>query len=142
HREQVQSGEHAVAGGGVLGQDDVTGLLAAQGVLPGQHGLEHVPVADQGLHHGDTGVVHGQPETEIGHDRDHHGVPDQPVLLLQLGGQHGQDLVSVDHLAGGVHGQAAVGVPVVGDADVGGLGADHGGDRFQVGGAAAGVDVL
>src|SRR6202042_3070647 len=101
-----------------------------------------VAVTDRGLHHRDAGVVHGQPETEVGHDRDDHGVPGQAAFLLQLGRQHGQDLISVDHLPGGVDGQAAVGVAVVRDADVGSLGPDHGRDRVQVGGAAAGVDVV
>ena len=61
--------------------------------------------------------------------------------VAQRQGQHGQDLVAVDDLAGGVDGQAAVGVAVVRDPGVGAV-LDHGGrQRVQVGGAAALVDV-
>ena len=49
--DQVQPGEHAVAGGRVVEQDHVAGLLAAEAVAAGLHRLEHVPVADRGLDH-------------------------------------------------------------------------------------------
>ncbi len=51
------------------------------------------------------------------------------------------DLVAVDHRAGGVDRQAAVGVAVVGDAEVGAVLDDGGLEPVQVGGAAAVVDV-
>jgi hypothetical protein len=47
--EQVERGEDAVAGGGVVAHDHVAGLLAAERVAAGLHRLEHVAVADLGL---------------------------------------------------------------------------------------------
>ena len=43
---QVQRGQQAVTGGGVVGEDQVPGLLAAERVAAGPHVLQHVPVAD------------------------------------------------------------------------------------------------
>ena len=47
---QVQAGEQAVAGRRVLAHDDVAGLLAAEREAALVHRLEHVAVADAGLH--------------------------------------------------------------------------------------------
>ena len=55
--------------------------------------------------------------------------------------QHGQQLVPVDDLARGVHGQAAVGVPVEREPDVGAVLDDRPLQQPEVGGAAAVVDV-
>ena len=52
--EQQQRRQQAVAGGRVLGVDDVPALLAAQGVAAGAHRLEDVAVADGGLEHRDA----------------------------------------------------------------------------------------
>ncbi len=55
--------------------------------------------------------------------------------------QHREELVAVDDLAGVVHGQAAVGVPVQGEADVRPVLEDGGLQHVQVGRAAPVVDV-
>ncbi len=55
-RQQVQRGEHAVARGGVVGQDHVPALLAAEDVAALAHRLEHVAVAHAGLDHGEAGA--------------------------------------------------------------------------------------
>ena len=69
------------------------------------------------------------------------GVGHQAARRVQLQGEHGEDLVPVDHVAGGVHGEAAVGVAVVGDAGVGILGDDTLAQTGQVRRATAVVDV-
>ena len=50
HRQHLQRRDQAVAGGRVVRQDDVAGLLAADVVAVLAHVLEHVAVADRGAH--------------------------------------------------------------------------------------------
>ncbi len=140
-RRQHQAGQRAVAGGGVVEDDDVAGLLAAEGVAVLLHLLQDVPVADAGLHELDALALHGQLEAQVGHDGRHDGVGTQRVPLPHRQRQHGEDLVAVHLRAGVVHGQAAVGVAVVGDAQVGAVLDDGGLEQVEVGGAAAVVDV-
>src|SRR3954469_333059 len=49
-RQHMQCGNEAIAGGGVVGQDDVAGLLATEIVAAVQHLLEHVAIADRRAH--------------------------------------------------------------------------------------------
>src|SRR5690606_1444563 len=75
----------------------------------------------------------------------HHGV-DQGVRrqlpgFLHRQGQHHHDRVTVDDPPVGVDGQAAVGVTVVGQAEVRPVGDHRGTQRLHVGGAAVVVDV-
>ena len=118
-RQQVQAGQHAIAGGGVVKLDDVPGLLAAKRVAAVAHRRVDVLVADRGLDHGDARVAHGVVKAEIGHHGDHHGVARELSGSLDVRGQHGEDLVSVERLALAVHGQAPVGVAVEREACVG-----------------------
>ena len=48
------AGEDAVAGGGVVGEDHVARLLAAEREVALLERVEHVAVADRGLDHGDA----------------------------------------------------------------------------------------
>ena len=48
HRQYLQRRHQAVAGGGVVREDDVAGGLAAEVVAVLAHMLEHVAVADRG----------------------------------------------------------------------------------------------
>ncbi len=119
----------------------MAGLLAAERVAVLLHRLQHVAVADAGLHDLDALGLHGQLEAQVGHHGADHGVLAELAGLAHGQGQHGEDLVAVDLLAGAVHGQAAVGVAVVRDAEVGAV-LDHGRlEQAEVGGAAAVVDV-
>ena len=63
------------------------------------------------------------------------------AALVQRQRADGQDRVAVDDLAVGGDGQAAVGVAVVGDAEVGAVRADRLDQRAEVGGPDAVVDV-
>ena len=51
-----------VAGGGPAAEDDVAGLLAAEGEALGVQGGQHVAVPDRGLVDGDAPLGHGQAE--------------------------------------------------------------------------------
>ena len=69
-------------------------------------------------------------------------LPAQPATGFEAQREHGQDLVSVNHLALRVDRQAPVGVAVVRDTGVGAV-LDHGGRQgLQMRGATVGVDVL
>ena len=116
-------------------------LLAAEAQPPGAQGLEDVPVADGGRLHGDAGVAHGVVEAEVAHHGGDDGVVLERAALVHRQRADRQDHVAVDDLAVGGHGQAAVGVAVVGDPEVGALLPHHLGERREVGGSDAVVDV-
>ena len=139
--QEVQPGEDAVAGGGVLAHDHVARLLAAQREAGGPHRLEDVAVADLGLVHVQARGRHGLDEAEVAHHGGDHGVAGQGAALGHRQRQHGEDLVAVDDLPRVVDGQAAVGVAVEGDAGVGAVRDDGGLQRPEVGRAAPVVDV-
>jgi hypothetical protein len=67
--------------------------------------------------------------------------PPQPVRVAQVQGGEGDELVAVDHGARPVHGQDAVAVAVEREADGVPAGHDALGERLDVRGAAAVVDV-
>ncbi len=117
------------------------GLLAAEGVSVLLHLLQHVPVAHGRLHEPDARALHGQLEAEVGHHGRDDGVGAQCGTLPHRQREHGEDLVAVDLVTGVVHGQAAVGVAVVRDAEVRAVLDDRGLELVQVGRAAAVVDV-
>ena len=123
------------------GVDDVPGLLAAQGVAALEHPLEHVAVAHAGLDGADAVLTHGQDEAEVAHDGHDERVGAESAVGLHADGEHAHDLVTVDELAVGVHGQAAVGVAVVGHAHVRPDRRDIVLQLLGVGGAAVVVDV-
>ena len=57
-------------------------------------------------------------EPEVAHDRGHHRVLREGPGRAQPQRRHGHDLVAVHQGAGGVHGQATVGIAVMRDAQV------------------------
>ncbi len=85
---EVQAGQHAVAGRGVLAHDDVARLLAAEREAALGHRLEHVAVADAGLHDRDAVVGHRPVQAEVAHDRGDERVVDEVPALLH---RHRQD---------------------------------------------------
>ena len=121
--------------------DHVPGLLAAERVAVLLHRLQDVAVADRGRDELDALALHGQLEAEVGHDGRDNGVLAQGAVLPHRQGEYGEDLVPVDLGARVVDGQAAVGVTVVRDAEVGAVLDDGGLQQVEVGGSAAVVDV-
>ena len=76
--EQQQPGEHAVAGGGLLAEDDVARTARRRG--PGRSASRAASTwrSPTGVStHVDAPLGHGQAEPEVGHDRHHHGVAGQ-----------------------------------------------------------------
>ena len=97
--------------------------------------LEHVAVADVGGDDANAVLAHELVEAEVGHLGDRHQID------AEVQGQDGEDLIAVDRLAGGGHGQHAVAVAVEGDAEVAAVLDDRAREQRQIGRAAAVVDV-
>ncbi len=141
HVHEHDGGDETVAGMGELAENHVAGLLAADEVAVLLHVLVDVAVAHGGLFIGDAQAVQGLIETEVGHDGGDHGVGGELAVLLHILGHDIHDLIAVDHLATLVHGQAAVGVAIEGEAHVHVVLPDVLLEALDVGGAAAGIDV-
>ena len=99
HCQHLQRGDQPVAGRGVVGEDHVAGLLAAEVHAARAHLLDDVAVTH-------PGPVQGQPlrlqealETEIGHHGRHHAAPVESAGAMPGAGDQRQDLVTVDRLA-------------------------------------------
>ena len=139
--EQAQGGEHAVAGGGVLAEDHVAGLLAAQRGAEPHHLLEHVLVADGVRTMRMPSRFERLLQAEVGHHGGDHGIAGQVPGGFQgaCGGQqHG---IAIHHLAAGRDEDGAVGIAVEGHAEIGAMGHDGLLQAFQVQRAAVQVDV-
>ncbi len=75
HIEQLHRGQQPVARGGQVAEDHVAGLLAAERPAALVEGLEHVAIADRWCRRTvDVVLGHPEPEPEVGHHGDHHGV--------------------------------------------------------------------
>src|SRR5882757_223558 len=141
HGEHLQRGDEAVAGGGIVGQDDMARRLAAEIVALLQHLLEHVAVADRRAHHADALAFEEAFEPEIGHHGgDDTGLGETAVFLPALR-DHSQKLVAVDHMAALVDQDDAIGIAIERDADIGAHLAHLLAQRFRRGRAAFLVDV-
>ena len=125
----------------MLQEDDVAGLLAADDGAIREHTLQNVAIAHGGLNHLEALLLHSDGEAQVAHD----GRDDLGVGELAAGGEvrtaDSQDVVTVDLIALAVHEQYAVGVAVVGQADIG-VGAQHElAQGLKVSGAALDIDV-
>ena len=114
----LDGGQQAVAGVGVAAEDDVAGLLAADQVAVLAHVFGNVLVAHGGLFIADAELIERLVQAHVGHDGgDDLGIAEGAVLLHILGAEV-HDMVAVDLVALLVHGEAAVGVAVKGEAHV------------------------
>ena len=114
----LEAGEDAVAGGGVLGEDDVAGLLAANAAVILHHIFVDVFVAHFGLGIANAKLVKGLIEAKIGHHGGHHGVGQELAALLHVLGIEVENMVAGNDVPVFIHGHAAVGVAVIGKAHV------------------------
>ena len=118
HLHHLEAGQDAVAGGGVLREDDVARLLPADAAAVLGHVLVDVFVAHGGLGVADARLVQRLVQAEVGHDGGHDGVADQLAALLHIAAVDVEDGVAVHDVPLLVHAEAAVGVAVVGEAHV------------------------
>ena len=141
HGQKLQSRNQAVTGGVVLQEDDVAGLFAADDGAVREHTLKNVAIAHGGLNHFEALLLHSDGEAKVAHD----GRDDLGVGEFAAGGEvrtaDSQDVVTVDLVVLAVHEQHAIGVAVVGQADIG-VGAQHElAQGLKVSGAALNVNV-
>ena len=139
--EHLQRGNQAVAGRGIIRQDNVAGLFATDIVTARAHALEHIAVADRRAHQLQANAAEIALEAEIGH----HGGDDaglaETAVFLPACGDDGEQLVAVDDLAVLVDDHHAVGVAIERDADIGAHLAHLAGDGAEVGRTAILIDV-
>ena len=76
-------------------------------------------------------IPHRQVQSEVAHHRRDQGVVGELTGLLHGQSEHGHDLVAVDRRARGVDGQAAVGIAVVSDTEIGSVFPDGLPQRFR-----------
>ncbi len=110
-----QGGEDPVAGQAVAAEDDVAGLLAAELEAVGLEGVGDVAVPDRRLDDPDAPRREGLAKAEVAHDRHDDRPAGEQATVQQVEGEHGEQLVAVDELAGVVDGEHPVGVAVEGD---------------------------
>ena len=77
---KLQAGQDAVARGGVVREDDVAGLFAAEVEPAVAHFLQDVTVTHPGFADGDAGIAEGDLQAEVAHDGGHQDV------VLELSG--------------------------------------------------------
>ena len=119
----------------------MAGLFAADDGTVREHTLKNITVAHSGLNHLEALLLHSDGEAQVAHD----GRDDLGAGELAAGGEvrtaDSQDVVTVDLIALAVHKEHAIGVAVVGQADVS-MGAQHElAQGLKVSGAALDIDV-
>ncbi len=139
--QDLKRRHQAVAGGGMVVQDQVARLFAAQVEPARSHPLHDVTVADLGPLQHEAVAGQGALKAQVGHHGGDHAAALQHAPPGPVTADQRHDLVAVDHLAVFVANDQPVGVAVQGDADVGPPVADHGRQGLRVGRAAVGVDI-
>ena len=99
HRQHLQRGQQAVAGGGEIGQDQVAGLLAADVQSMRPHVLGHVTVADLGPMQRQPTRAEETFQSQIGHHGGDDAIAAQLSRLLPGTADQPEDLVAIDDLA-------------------------------------------
>lgn len=139
--EDEEGGEEAVSGGGLGGEEDVAGLLAAEGGAGAAHLFEDILVADGGSEHADAGAGEGGFEAHVGHGGGDDDVVVEEAAVLEVAGAEEENSVAVDDVAELVGEHGSVGVAVEGEAEGGVADFGLGGDDFGVQGTAELVDI-
>ena len=139
--QDLERANDAVARGGVVAEDHMSALLAADIVSIAQHGFDHIAVADLGAEDFSTVGFEGFIEAEVAHDGGNQGAALEAAALEVIHRRDGHDLIAIDQLAVFVAEQDAVGIAIVGDTDVRLALAGELLDLLGMGAAAVGVDV-
>ena len=140
--EHDKGGEQAVAGGGQMREEDVAGLLAAEGRVVLLHLFQHVAVAHRRAQHADAAALERGFEAHVGHGGGDDQIACQHAARLQVARGHQQDGVAVDHVALRAGQHAAVGVAVKSQANIcAARSCTSCGDEFGMQRPAVGIDV-
>ena len=108
----LETGQDAVTGAGVLREDDMTALLAADTAAVLSHVLVDVLVAHSSLGVANALLIERLVEAKVGHNSRDYGVVHQLAVLLHVAAVDVQNVVAGDDIAFLVHAQAAVSVAV------------------------------
>ena len=103
---------------GVLPEDDMAGLFTAEDITVRHHILSNVFVAYLRLLSVDADCIAGLVQAHVGHNRCDDGVAVQLSLFLHVLAAHEHNLVTVDNAAFLIHSQAAVGIAIIGEANI------------------------
>src|SRR5690606_19142453 len=131
-REDLEGRHEPVSRGGVIEEDQVAALLAAEVEPSLPHRLDDVTIADRATDELAAVALEGALEAEVAHDRGHERALLQARLAEHLSGAEGHDGVPVDRLAALVDDDEAIGVSVERDAEIGAVLADLGGAGRRV----------
>ena len=116
--QDLERGHDPVARGGVLEQDDVAALLAAQDRSRHLHPLEDVLVADGGPDDVAAGRLDGRLESAVREHRHDEAAAGQCPTGQAVEGQDAQDLVAVDDPPARIDRDQPVGVAVERETDI------------------------
>src|SRR5205809_5179952 len=139
--EQGERRENAVARGGVVEEQEVPRLLAAEVRAEALHLLGHVAVPHLGLDDADARGVERLVQAEVGHDGRDDDVPLEPTARGEVTARDGERVVPVPDRPRVIDGDQPVAVAVERKADRGAPGAHRPLQSLGVERAAAGVDV-
>src|SRR5437867_922005 len=141
HAEQRERREDPVPRGGVVEEQHVAGLLAAEIGAEALHFLEDVAVPDLRLDHADPRGLEGLVEAQVGHDRGNDEVLLQPLARRQMAPRDHERVVPIADLARVVDRDEPVAVAVERKADRRAAGTDLPLEVVGVERAAPGADV-
>ena len=141
HTGDRERRDQPVTGSGVIEEHQVAGLFPTEVVSTAQHFLDHVPVADLHADQPRAALPQRHIESDVAHDRRHHGSVLERAAHQHLRRHHRQDLVAVDDRSRFIDEDGAVRVAVEGDAELRFLGAHGLLETFGMHGAALAVDV-
>jgi len=141
HGEHLERRDQAVAGGGIVAEHDMAGLLATQVVTALAHALDHVTVADRGAPQIQAEPAQVALQAQVGHHRADDAAALQYLRLLPGMGDQAEDLVAIDQAAALVGHDHTVGVAVERDAEIGAMVEHRLAQRGRRGGTAILVDV-
>ena len=116
-------------------------LLAADAAAVFRHILIHILVAHGGLGVVDALLIKSLVQAEVGHDGGDDRVGDKLAALFHIAAVDVQDMVTGDDIALFIHAEAAVGIAVIGKADVKVILDNELLQPLNVGGAGVEVDV-
>ena len=139
--QDLERGDEAVARGGVVAEDEVAALLAAEVVAALEHLIDDVLVADAGVNRLAARRLHGGTEAGVAHDGGDERLLGERALRDHVQRGDGHDVVAVQKAAGLVAEDDAVGIAIVRDAEVGAVFANFGAEVLRMHGAAVAVDV-
>ena len=139
--QKLQCRQFAVTGGGEGAENRMTGLFTADVIATFQHFFQHMAITYGCANQIQSIVTAKFMQAQVGHHRGYNGVAAELTLAFHAGSTHSQHLIAVNGITLFIHQQTAISVTIECNAQI--VTANHHtlGQRFQMCGAAAVVDV-